>query len=295
MEEELLHAVRSCDEQMNKRANTPRWMTHGSWTILWPVMLVILRIQKRRTPWESFWRRHKQILRTTAQMVRTRDLHLTGKNGQESPIPYMLRTTAIVTTALTVAGASWYVAIRLTTTSDLTAIYNASAFFAYAFSIPILKEKFRWDKVGAVAVAIAGVLIIAYGDTAPEGSEPNVAEDRGLGNIIIGIGSVLYGLYEVMYKRMACPPDGCSPGRGMMFAMTFGSLMGSFTLLFLWIPLPILHFTGIEPFEWPTGETGLVMLVSVIANASMCPSYVFMTGAHIGSFFGIISRAYIPY
>lgn len=226
--------------------------------------------------WKTFWRRHKQILRTTAQMVWTRDLRLTGKDGQRSPLPYMLRTTVIVTTALTIAGGSWYLAILKTTTSDLTAIYNCSAFFAYAFSIPILKDKFRWDKVGSVAVAIAGVLIIAYGDTPAKGSQSNEAGNRALGNIIIGIGSVLYGLYEVMYKRMACPPDGCSPGRGMIFALTFGSLMGIFTFSFLWIPLPILHFTGIETFEWPTGEAGRIMLISVMANASMGYSLQFV-------------------
>lgn len=59
----------------------------------------------------------------------------------------MLKTTAFVTTALTVAGGAWYVAVNLTTASDLTAIYNCSAFFAYAFSIPLLKDKLRLDKI----------------------------------------------------------------------------------------------------------------------------------------------------
>lgn len=75
----------------------------------------------------------------------------------------MLRKTALVTCALTVAGGSWYVAVNLTSPSDLTAIYNCSAFFAYAFSVPLLHEKLRLDKSFAVAVAIVGVLIVAYG------------------------------------------------------------------------------------------------------------------------------------
>ena len=214
-------------------------------------------------------------------MVETQDLHLTSREAQKSPIPYILRTTAVVTTALTVAGGSWYVAVNLTSPSDLTAIYNCSAFFAYAFSIPLLKDKFRFDKMFSVAVAIAGVLIIAYGDSAPTkhggksggsvGGRPpkdDEAQNRSLGNIIIGVGSVLYGLYEVMYKKLACPPEGTSPGRGMLFAMTFGSLIGSFTLLVLWIPLPILHLTGLELFELPHGEAAWMLLISVLANAS---------------------------
>ena len=174
-------------------------------------------------------------------------------------------------------------AVDLTSASDLTAIYNCSAFFAYAFSIPLLGDKLRFDKVFAVAVAIAGVMTVAYGDSAPAkhggksggsvggGENPDEAKNRTVGNIIIGIGSVLYGLYEVLYKKLACPPEGTSPGRGMIFANLFGSLIGCFTLFVLWIPLPLLHWTGIEVFEWPTGRTGWILLISVLANASESP------------------------
>ena len=214
-------------------------------------------------------------------MVESQDLHLKSREAHKSPIPYILRTTAVVTTALTVAGGSWYVAVNLTSASDLTAIYNCSAFFAYAFSIPLLKDRLRLDKIFSVAVAIAGVLIIAYGDATPTkhggksggsvGGRPpkdDEGQSRSVGNVIIGIGSVLYGLYEVMYKKLACPPEGTSPGRGMMFALTFGSLIGSFTLFVLWIPLPILHLTGLEPFELPHGKAAWMLLISVLANAS---------------------------
>ena len=192
----------------------------------------------------------------------------------------MIKTTAFVTTALTIAGGAWYVAVNLTTASDLTAIYNCSAFFAYAFSIPLLKDKLRFDKVFAVVVAIAGVLVVAYGDretdttTSPHGTVgkgKHEAQNRFLGNIVIGIGSVLYGLYEVLYKRYACPPEGTSPGRSTIFANTFGSLIGCFTLLVLWIPLPILHVLGLEKFRWPTGEAAWMMAISVVANASTSP------------------------
>ena len=222
------------------------------------------------------------IVRTTAQMVESRTVHLTTKEAQKSPVAYILRKTAIVTTALTVAGGSWYVAVDLTSPSDLTAIYNCSAFFAYAFSIPLLGDKLRSDKIFSVAVAIAGVLIVAYGDATPTkhggksgGSvgggptEDSEASNRSLGNIVIGVGSVLYGLYEVLYKKLACPPEGTSPGRGMIFANTFGSLIGCFTLFVLWFPLPILHLTGLETFELPRGEAAWMLLISVLANASM--------------------------
>jgi drug/metabolite transporter (DMT)-like permease len=235
-------------------------------------------------PWETFWRRHVYLVRTTAQMVETQELSV--PRNQRSPVPYMLRMTAFVTCALTVAGGSWYVAVNLTSPSDLTAIYNCSAFFAYAFSVPLLKEKLRFDKSLAVGVAIIGVLIVAYGDAVPTkhggksggsvgGGDPNnEANNRVAGNLIIGVGSVLYGFYEVLYKKLACPPEGTSPGRGMIFANTFGSLIGSFTLLVLWIPLPILHITGLELFELPRGEAAWMLFISVIANATFSGSFL---------------------
>ncbi|KAI9802710.1 MAG: hypothetical protein M1825_002732 [Sarcosagium campestre] len=244
--------------------------------------------RKRKMPWRVFMRQHLHVVRSTAQMVESQDLHPSGRALQKSPVWYMLRMTAIVTTALTVAGGSWYVAVDLTTASDLTAIYNCSAFFAYAFSIPLLKDKLRLDKVLSVAVAIIGVLTVAYGDSSPtkhggksggavgggDSKEAHEASSRTAGNIIIGVGSVLYGLYEVLYKKLACPPEGTSPSRGMIFANTFGSLIGCFTLFVLWIPLPILHVLGLEPFEMPRGQTAWLLLVSVLANATFSGSFL---------------------
>ncbi|KAK4634210.1 hypothetical protein CLAFUW4_01205 [Fulvia fulva] len=264
------------------------YFTHGSWSLLWPVSLLILRLSKWSQPLDIFWRRHVALLRNTAQMIEHRTLHVPSHLQKKSPIPYFVRTTAFVTCALTVAGGSWYVAVDLTTASDLTAIYNCSAFFAYAFAVPILKEKLRLSKVVAVGVAILGVLVVAYGDQAtakhgsksgggaggPSAPSDEEASNRAVGNLVIGIGSVLYGFYEVLYKKVACPPEHCDPKNGMVFANAFGSMIGVFTLLVLWIPLPILHFTGIEPFELPSGEASWMLAISVLSNATFSGSFL---------------------
>lgn len=275
------------------------YLTHGSWALLWPAQLLILRVQSWNTPWPVFWRRHLHILRSTAHMVMTREgpdhIHshshghhhdqLQQEQGRKT-LFYFVRTTAIVTSALTVAGLSWYLAVNMTSPGDLTAIYNCSAFFAYAFSVPLLGERPRVDKSLAVLVAIAGVLVVAYGDSkgdgTGEGQDDAAADDpayrapatRFLGNVIIGVGSVLYGLYEVLYKRLACPPEGVPAYQGTIFANTFGSLIGLFTLLVLWIPLPILHILGWETFSLPTGSTALWLWLSVAMNATFAGSFL---------------------
>jgi drug/metabolite transporter (DMT)-like permease len=239
-------------------------------------------------PWKTFWRRHVFLLRTTAQMIETQELVV--PRGQRSPIPYFIKMIPFITSALTIAGGSWYVAVNMTSGSDLTAIYNCSAFFAYVFSVPLLEEKLRWDKSFAVIVAIIGVLVVAYGDaqpathdspnTSPPGrqsaDEETEAKNRLWGNIIIGVGSVLYGLYEVLYKKLACPPEGTSPGRGMIFANAVGTLIGSFTFFILWIPLPILHYMGWETFELPRGEAAWMLFISVLGNVTFSGSFLIL-------------------
>lgn len=247
------------------------WLTHSSWMFLWPLQLAILRWREYRTPWDQFWRNHVHLVYSTAQMVQSDELHVSHWNALVSPVSYMIRTTSSISCALTIAGCSWYIAIVLTTPSDLTAIYNCSAFFAYAFSVPLLGERVRADKIISVAVAIIGVFFVAYssshhpaGGTTEEDQEAN---HRLLGNIVIGIGSVLYGLYEVMYKRYACPPEGTSTKRGIIFSNTFGSLIGVFTFLVLWIPLPFLHFFGVETMELPSSKAAMFLLISTCSNA----------------------------
>ncbi|TRX87735.1 hypothetical protein FHL15_011372 [Xylaria flabelliformis] len=249
------------------------YLTHGSWALLWPTQLLVLRLQRRKLPWSTFWRRHVDLLRSTAHMVAEQQLDVPRHVMLRSPAPYLLRATAGITSCLTLAGLTWYVAVSMTSPSNLTAIYNCSTFFAYAFSVPLLKEKLRLDKALAVLVAIVGVLVVAYGGGG-DGPDDGAASTQLLGNLIIGVGSVLYGLYEVLYKRYACPPDGTAASRGVIFANTFGSCIGLFTILVLWIPLPILHVLGWETFELPHGKTALYLWISVIMNATFAGSFL---------------------
>jgi drug/metabolite transporter (DMT)-like permease len=263
--------------------HTRSYFTHGSWSILFFIQLLILRVQKRHLPLSTFLSDHYAHIRETALMVKHQNPHAHITHATDSPWSYIASRIAGLTCALTVAGGSWYVAVDLTTASDLTAIYNCSAFFAYVFSVPLLGEKVRTAKVLAVAVAVGGVFIVAYGDSfstedpnqhLPGGEDQDDAPSRGLGNLIIGVGSILYGLYEVLYKRLGCPPDGTSPGRSMLFANFIGTCIGLFTLSVLWIPLPILNYFGWEVWALPTGAAARMLAISVLANAVFSGSFL---------------------
>jgi len=53
------------------------------------------------------------------------------------------------------------------------------------------------------------------------------------------------------------PPFGLHPN-------LLTSLAGILTFLFLWLPLPVLHYVGAEPFHWPTNWY-VVLVISGIA------------------------------
>lgn len=185
---------------------------------------------------------------------------------------------------MTVAASSWYIAVNLTTPSDVTAIYNCSAFFAYAFSVPMLHEKVTKLKSFSVILAIVGVMTVAYGDSLlrplsllhgaafAEDTEPN----RLLGNVIIAAGSVLYGLYEVVYKRYLCPPKSVSARRSALFANIVGATVGIISLLTVWMMIPLLHYFDLESFELPGGQVLFFLIISIIANVIFSGSFLIL-------------------
>ncbi|UKZ75148.1 hypothetical protein TrVFT333_002822 [Trichoderma virens FT-333] len=213
-----------------------------------------------------FFTHSSWLVKSTALMVELQTLDVFGLQRPASKsVRYLARTTAFITTALTVAGLSWYVAVSLTTPSDLTAIYNCSAFFAYAFSVPLLKEPLRLDKSVAVIIAIVGVLVVAYGDT---GSSSNSADGQSQGEGEVDAGSRFLALCLSSRRRL--------PGRGMIFANTFGSCIGLFTITVLWIPLPLLHWLGWEIFEIPNASTCWLILFAVLSNATFSASFLIL-------------------
>ncbi|ANB15790.1 hypothetical protein AWJ20_3434 [Sugiyamaella lignohabitans] len=267
------------------------YVTHSSWMSLWLFQILFLRVRKRKVPFDIFFRKHLQnVLSTAGQISSSKALapqhHLLNSNAfslssYKQIIINLIKCCLILCIALNIAGSSWYIAVNLTTAGDLTAIYNCSAFFAYAFSVPLLHEQFRWDKAFSVILSIIGVVIVAYSGstedvTAASKDESEPYPYRAWGNIVIGAGAVVYGLYEVLYKRIACPPSTVSAKKQAAFANVVGSGIGVCTFTLLWPILPLLHFAGIEQFEFPRGEVLWVLVASVIANATFSGSFLIL-------------------
>lgn len=203
---------------------------------------------------------------------------------------YILIKTLLISIVLTIAGTSWYAAMSMTYASDVTAIYNCSAFTAYAFAIPLLNEKFSWLKASSVVIAISGVFIVAYSgesttteEKAGNGDNSELYPHRFWGNLIIFIGAILYGYYEVIYKKYTCIPEHLAkiitPRRQLTFANFIMALLGVFTCLILLsviIFAQIFHIHDFNLFDYGE-DTGIIWTYiggSIVSNLLFSGSFL---------------------
>ncbi|CAH1764253.1 11380_t:CDS:1 [Entrophospora sp. SA101] len=210
----------------------------------------------------------------------TNVFHILNSQKHQNVIKYVLKFSALFAICMCIPGYIWYIAVAFTTTAKLTAIFNTSCFWAYVFSILLLGDSLQKEKILAVFLSIMGVAIMTFWDISQDDNPSadknskfdNNDEDRSLinmGDFIALVGALAYGLNEVIYKKYASPST-----PSCLFSNTITALIGVFTFLFLWIPIPILHFTGIEIFEIPDMETfGFIILTAI---SGVCVNASFM-------------------
>ncbi|GMM27573.1 hypothetical protein DAMA08_002890 [Martiniozyma asiatica (nom. inval.)] len=275
------------------------FLTHGFWWLLWPIQCTFIasykaisKLSKRRWT-HSFIRsikaQHQNIYHTCELTTKYNNsgytmLYPNPKFSfdelslflHSEALRYMFITCLKLSVVLNVAGITWYIAMSLSTGADVTAIYNCSAFTAYLFAIPLLGDRLTPLKAGAVVIAIFGVFIVAYSGPPNDGEYPY----RTLGNFIILIGAILYGLYEVLYKCWACPPSNeISARRQATFSNFTMCLMGISSLFLMGIPMAFIHITGIYRFNVSLTFKGWsILLGSILSNHIFSVSFLGLMG-----------------
>ncbi|KAK1229694.1 hypothetical protein PQX77_007256 [Marasmius sp. AFHP31] len=159
---------------------------------------------------------------------------------------------------------------------------------------------------GGANVPAADDTTTAVDNTAPSASDQAIAPHRSTshlaGDLLTLVASVGYGGYQVFYKKYAAlssDPDAegmdredyqrlpeeedTEGGRRLSGyredseeAPPFGlhsnfltSSIGLCTLLLLWIPLPILHWSGAEPFRLPSSMTTVSTIGAIALTGSL--------------------------
>jgi drug/metabolite transporter (DMT)-like permease len=254
------------------------YIMHSSLALPWFIHLAYLRFKELDKPYTLWVRNYNNELRASVSTVEAfaisgPSIVIKRAGSLGGPLDYLATTMAIVTVVLTVSGVSWFLSLVFTTPSDLTAIYNCSTFFAMAFSVPILRQKVGWVGMVAVALSIIGTFTIAYGDTTANSSDktdepPAMGASRLFGNVIALIGAVAFGLYEVLFKKWACPSHSVRPSSSLNLTLAASALTGIYTFSFFWIVLVIMHFIGVEPFVLPSLHIFSYVILSVTAGSS---------------------------
>ena len=65
---------------------------------------------------------------------------------------------------------------------------------------------------------------------------------------LLVISVLCYAIFETFYKKFGTKKDDpASAANGIRFV----GFIGIHTLVWMWPPILILHYAGVEPFEWP--------------------------------------------
>jgi len=92
--------------------------------------------------------------------------------------------------------------------TSITSIYNTSALFAYIFSVLLLSATHSWEarKLSAVALAMVGVTIVAWGGSSSTSGGEEKYEWALIGDGMALMAACLYGLYEVRFPPFLSLP-----------------------------------------------------------------------------------------
>ncbi|KAI1175473.1 hypothetical protein F4777DRAFT_550067 [Nemania sp. FL0916] len=160
--------------------------------------------------------------------------------------------------------------LEYTSVSSVTILASTSSVWTLIFCAAMKIEAISVRKLIGVLASLAGVILISLVDLSGDGND----DDRGnfphktqaqiaIGDAMSLFSAVVYGFYVVLMKARV-------GNENRVDMPLFFGLAGTFNVLLLWPLFPILHYTGIEPFELPPNGKiwAIVMLNSFAAFTS---------------------------
>ncbi|KAI0068224.1 hypothetical protein BV25DRAFT_1793344 [Artomyces pyxidatus] len=192
------------------------YVVHSSFITIFPLHLAFLAV-KTQSPVEPLLSGLFFAIKT--QFAPHAQRHAATIHRSPFPTFRFLRLIVLLTVGVTVPGLLWFASVSLSPISDVTAIWNTNAFFAYLITVRLFKLDWEPRKLAAVVLATLGTLAVVYGGVqqadVPSSSktrrEPGAhggsAKAPVVGDLLTLCASVGYGLYQVLYKRHAALPS----------------------------------------------------------------------------------------
>ncbi|KIK70960.1 hypothetical protein GYMLUDRAFT_33049 [Collybiopsis luxurians FD-317 M1] len=176
------------------------WIVHSSFIISLPLHLLCLSITTDHSL-SSLWN----------GLLSAVSLHLNG-DVNSFPTSKCLALASKLTLAVTWPALLWFFALEMSSVTDVTAIWNTNAFFAYLLSVKFgSNSKMETRKLSAVIIATLGVLAVVYGGSTVSSESPSTASlpkaSVLLGDSLTLLASIGYAAYQVFYKMHAALPS----------------------------------------------------------------------------------------
>ncbi|EMD42088.1 hypothetical protein CERSUDRAFT_102465 [Gelatoporia subvermispora B] len=191
------------------------YVVHSSFSIMLPIHMLYLAISSNSigSLWAGLILALKRQLSSSSIPV-----HL-ERGLSDLPTRRFVAMILLLTAGMTIPGLLWFLAVPLAPITDVTALWNTNAFFAYLFSVKLMHLTWEPRRLAAVLFATLGATIVVYGSGASDGEDTSAnskASLQGLfslspaflGDMLTLVASVVYGLYQVLYKlHIALPSD----------------------------------------------------------------------------------------
>lgn len=169
------------------------FLTHITFSFIFPLHLLFLRCTSS-TP----WRTHIDSVRSViaVQLGHTHSAPWARiARGWSAKITWL-------TLLISVPALSWFVAMLYSPAIDITAIYATSAFWAYFFSMVLLRQPLSRVTVGSIGLAFAGVVLLSMDGM---GEETGDKGEKGAGGEEVGQRGRAFGDLVMMFGELCIP------------------------------------------------------------------------------------------
>ena len=205
-------------------------------------------------------------------------IELVGEEEEKEPVPIfpVKRVALLALQFLPIwffANVTFYWSLQGTSVTSNSIISTTSSFWTLLFCHFFKVERFTILRSVALAVTLAGVIIVAL-------SDKNTGKDSLIGDVLAVVSAICYGLYAA-FLRIRIKDE-----KQVKMPMFFG-FVGFFNMIFMWPFFFILHYTGVETFEVPSLYALLILtlngLVGTVLSDLLWTLVIFLTSATVAT------------
>jgi len=165
--------------------------------------------------------------------------------------PHLLRGLGIGIVGFGVSIGAQFVGTDKSNALNGTLVTSASPAFILVFAALILRERLTLRRIAAVALATVGVLVIV------DPGKADFSSEKFVGNIILALAAVTWGLYSVLVRRISAQMD--------TLLVTLLALLGG---LMLTLPASIIELQGRAMGEINTNIVLGILYLGVVSTAA---------------------------